>query len=114
MLELENGKWEQDIEWVMASMTIGQGFKSGKGGGGVLSVTSVPPCHSYQQSLSFSILENRLRSLLSMRDMLLGYSFEPRPNMHDCLCLKYLKCQQNHSNKPMSGAGSPNCRPGSV
>ena len=34
MLELENEKWEQDIEWVMASMTIGQGFKSGKGGGG--------------------------------------------------------------------------------
>ena len=26
----------------------------------------------------------------------------------------YLKCQQNHSNKPMSGAGSPSCRPGSV
>ena len=23
-----------------------------------------------------------------------------------------LNCQQNHSNKPMSGAGSPSCRPG--
>ena len=54
----------------MASMTIGQGFKSGKaggGGGGVLSVTSVPPCHSCQQTLSFGVLENRVRSLLSMR-----------------------------------------------
>ena len=28
--------------------------------------------------------------------------------------LKYLKCQQNHNNKPMSGARSPSCRPGSV
>ena len=28
--------------------------------------------------------------------------------------LWYLKCQQNHSNKPISGAGSPSCRPGSV
>ena len=46
MLELENEKWEQDIAWVMASMTIGQGFKSEKRGIGVLSVTSVPPCHS--------------------------------------------------------------------
>ena len=27
---------------------------------------------------------------------------------------KYIKCQQAHSNKPMSGAGSPSCRPGSV
>ena len=26
----------------------------------------------------------------------------------------YIKCQQVHSNKPMSGAGSPSCRPGSV
>ena len=26
----------------------------------------------------------------------------------------YLKCLKNHSNKPMSGAGSPSCRPGSV
>ena len=26
----------------------------------------------------------------------------------------HLKCQQNHSNKPMSGARSPSCRPGSV
>ena len=54
----------------MASMTIGQGFKSGKAGGGgwgVLSVTSVPPCHSCQQTLSFGVLENRVRSLLSMR-----------------------------------------------
>ena len=24
---------------------------------------------------------------------------------------KYLKCQQNHSTKPMSGAGSLSCRP---
>ena len=35
-----------------------------------------------------------------------------------CLGLRapggYIKCQQVHSNKPMSGAGSPNCRPGSV
>ena len=53
----------------MASMTIGQGFKSGKagGGGGVLSATSVSPCHSCQQTLSFGVLENRVRSLLSMR-----------------------------------------------
>ena len=44
------------------------------------------PCY---QSLSFACLIlvhsrktrlNRGRSLLSMRDMLLGYSFEPRPN----------------------------------
>ena len=28
MLERENEKWEQDIEWVMALLTIGQGFKS--------------------------------------------------------------------------------------
>ena len=37
MLERDNEKWEQDMEWVMASITIGQGFKSGKaqrGGGG--------------------------------------------------------------------------------
>ena len=36
MLERDNEKWEQDIEWVMASITIGQGFKSGqaRGGGG--------------------------------------------------------------------------------
>ena len=27
---------------------------------------------------------------------------------------EYLKCHQNHSNKPMSGAGSPSCRPGFV
>ena len=27
---------------------------------------------------------------------------------------KYIKCQKVHSNKPMSGAGSPSCRPGSV
>ena len=27
---------------------------------------------------------------------------------------KSIKCQQVHSNKPMSGAGSPSCRPGSV
>ena len=27
---------------------------------------------------------------------------------------KLLKCQQVHSNKPMSSAGSPSCRPGSV
>ena len=53
----------------MASMTIGQGFKSGKAGGGRggLSVTSVPPYHSCQQTLSFGVLENRVRSLLSMR-----------------------------------------------
>ena len=45
MLERDNEKWEQDIEWVMASITIGQGFKSGKAqrGGGGLSVSSVPP-----------------------------------------------------------------------
>ena len=46
MLERDNEKWEQDMEWVMASITIGQGFKSGKaqrGGGGGLSVSSVPP-----------------------------------------------------------------------
>ena len=28
--------------------------------------------------------------------------------------LKYIKYQQVHSNEPMSGAGSPSCRPGSV
>ena len=33
MLERDNENWEQDIEWVMASITIGQGFKSGGGGG---------------------------------------------------------------------------------
>ena len=33
----------------------------------MLSVTSVPPCHSCQQTLSFGVLENRVRSLLSMR-----------------------------------------------
>ena len=27
---------------------------------------------------------------------------------------KYIKCQKVHSNKPISGAGSPNCSPGSV
>ena len=27
---------------------------------------------------------------------------------------KCIKCQKVHSNKPMSGAGTPNCRPGSV
>ena len=32
MLEQKNEKWEQDIEWVMTSITIGQGFKSGKAG----------------------------------------------------------------------------------
>ena len=26
----------------------------------------------------------------------------------------YVKCQQNHSNKLLSGAGSPSCRPGSA
>ena len=30
------------------------------------------------------------------------------------LSAKYIKYQQVHSNKPMSGAGSPSCRPGSV
>lgn len=58
----------------------------------MLSVTSVPPCHSCQQTLSFGVLENQVRSLLSMRgqepitsNQLLAWHvarvyFEPRPN----------------------------------
>ena len=40
----------------------------GKGGRRGPSVTSVPPSHGCQESLSFGALENRVRSLLSMRD----------------------------------------------
>ena len=43
MLERENEKWEQDIEWLMASITIGQGFKSGKAGGGGLPLLPYHP-----------------------------------------------------------------------
>ena len=34
-------------------------------------------------------------------------NFKPQPKIS-------IKCQQVHSNKPMSGAGSPSCRPESV
>ena len=50
----------------MASMTIGQGFKSGKaGGGGAFRYfrTTLPQLPADP----FGVLENRVRSLLSMR-----------------------------------------------
>ena len=77
-------------------------LQSGGGGGGGGRGMSAALCRKRSKICAAKFTKSFLKlKSKSKKDMSVGW-------------LKYLKCQQNHSNKPVSGAGSPSCRPGSV
>ena len=75
-------------------------------GGSILWLNEAVPCRSRKWSVTYRIGIGRYFGVVRtpIRPFAEGNKLVP----------KYIKYQQVYSDKPMSGAGSPSCRPGSV